>query len=516
MDKYPRIRFLGISTSIIKLEWLSQGKASSLSNFETAARNKRYEALGKACQEEGITSLLLGHHADDQAETILLRLARGLPGLRGLRGMEHAAPIPGCAGLYGVHRSGSPHKMVGSDRIGAKHEAKHEIPVLDIESGGVRVYRPLLGFEKDRLVATCLESKTPWHEDATNQDQTLTLRNAIRYLLKNNQLPKALRTSYLTKFSEKVRKRIQVQESLANNWFQTCEIMAFDNRSGALVVRLPRYLWDPTNHAVSEQASARKEVIPAALNLVSRMVDLVTPEQEYNRSSLGTAVRNLFAETAEEDQPQVPGFTSCSVQFIRVYMPLKPSRNKFRQATKKASKTKFRDEVSRLDIDHVWILKRQNYNHGDCPQVVVPPTNTDHSDAAGSPLIEPAEVEWSPWQLWDGRFWIRIQNGIQRLVKVRPLQLGDMRKVAGLSPALFRDRVKNVLSLIAPGQLRYTLPIIVDDSGKLLGLPSLNMALEPRSVRSTVAWEIRYKHVDIGAGAPKSIRRAALPGLDWS
>lgn len=61
---------------------------------EAAAREARYEALRKAAYDCGGATVLIGHTLDDQAETVLLALARG-GGPRGLAGMPAAREVDG-------------------------------------------------------------------------------------------------------------------------------------------------------------------------------------------------------------------------------------------------------------------------------------------------------------------------------------------------------------------------------------------------------------------------------------
>jgi len=63
---------------------------------QAEARVARYAALGAWCVANGLTRLATGHHADDQAETVLMRLARGA-GLSGLAGVRAKRPL--CSGV---------------------------------------------------------------------------------------------------------------------------------------------------------------------------------------------------------------------------------------------------------------------------------------------------------------------------------------------------------------------------------------------------------------------------------
>ncbi|MEU1966969.1 tRNA lysidine(34) synthetase TilS [Micromonospora sediminicola] len=61
---------------------------------EAAAREARYEALVEVARRHGAAGVLLGHTRDDQAETVLLALARGA-GPRGLSGMPERRDLDG-------------------------------------------------------------------------------------------------------------------------------------------------------------------------------------------------------------------------------------------------------------------------------------------------------------------------------------------------------------------------------------------------------------------------------------
>ena len=104
------------------------------------ARVARYDLLRDAADERGVLHLLLAHHQDDQAETLLLRLARG-SGVKGLSAMHHAQP-------------------------GANH----------------RLLRPLLNFPKARVAATAEATGWAIAHDPSNR-ATKYARTRIRNAL---------------------------------------------------------------------------------------------------------------------------------------------------------------------------------------------------------------------------------------------------------------------------------------------------------------------------------------------
>lgn len=98
------------------------------SDIQAAARGARYALLEQWCAAHAVLHLMLAHHRDDQAETLLLRLARG-SGVDGLSAMA-----------------------VVSERF------------------SVRLLRPLLGEPRDRLAATLRSQGQEWVEDPSNRD----------------------------------------------------------------------------------------------------------------------------------------------------------------------------------------------------------------------------------------------------------------------------------------------------------------------------------------------------------
>jgi tRNA(Ile)-lysidine synthase len=79
---------VGAQHSILTIDWPKRPS----SNLQARAREARYELLGKWALGQGISTVATAHHLDDQAETLLMRLARGA-GIGGLGSVRTRRPL---------------------------------------------------------------------------------------------------------------------------------------------------------------------------------------------------------------------------------------------------------------------------------------------------------------------------------------------------------------------------------------------------------------------------------------
>ncbi|KAI9188297.1 hypothetical protein H9P43_002688 [Blastocladiella emersonii ATCC 22665] len=144
------IRAQGIPADVLTVDWRDTPlDALPSAQLEDKARLHRYRLLAHACREHGASKLFVGHHLNDQIETVLYRLARG-SGLGGLGGMTH--------GL--------------ADYPVVQHPRDRD----------VKLVRPLLSVPKDRLVETCRALGIDAVTDPMNRDLHYQ-RNVIRGVL---------------------------------------------------------------------------------------------------------------------------------------------------------------------------------------------------------------------------------------------------------------------------------------------------------------------------------------------
>ena len=81
---------LGVPHRVLTIAW----EQKPTSRVQELARLRRYGALAEWARERGLRILATAHHANDQAETLMMRLRRGA-GLSGLAGMRHSVRVPG-------------------------------------------------------------------------------------------------------------------------------------------------------------------------------------------------------------------------------------------------------------------------------------------------------------------------------------------------------------------------------------------------------------------------------------
>jgi tRNA(Ile)-lysidine synthase len=126
------------------LRWTGAKPATGL---QEAARAARYRLLAAAARRAGARHVLTGHTLDDQAETVLLRMARG-SGLTGLGAMTRETRL---AALTGDGRA-----------LPRQRDA------------GLLLVRPLLEVPKARLVATLAAHGVMFADDPSNRDPRFT------------------------------------------------------------------------------------------------------------------------------------------------------------------------------------------------------------------------------------------------------------------------------------------------------------------------------------------------------
>jgi tRNA(Ile)-lysidine synthase len=163
---------------------------------EASARAARYAALDRAVTELRLTAVLLGHTLDDQAETVLLGLARGA-GARALSGMS---PVRGpyLRPLLGVDRA-TTHQACAEARAVAWQDPHNDDPAF----ARVRVRRrvlPVLEAELGPGVAAALaRSAAQLREDADALDALTPSTSSVKELA---ALLPALRSRALKRWAE--------------------------------------------------------------------------------------------------------------------------------------------------------------------------------------------------------------------------------------------------------------------------------------------------------------------------
>jgi tRNA(Ile)-lysidine synthase len=163
-------------------------------NIQAAARQARYDLMRTWCLKNKVPDLLLAHHQDDQAETVLMRLIRG-------------SGVDGLAAMSGVR-----------------------------ELDGVRLLRPLLTVPSTRLRATCRKFGQTWIDDPSNQNIAFD-RIKVRKLLAEMK-PLGLDAARL---AQTARHMGRARETLEQQTRQLASSIVELNSSGVACIDMPAF-----------------------------------------------------------------------------------------------------------------------------------------------------------------------------------------------------------------------------------------------------------------------------------
>ena len=202
-------------------------------SMETAARNARYEFFADCSVKHRCPKILLAHHADDQAETVLWNLLRGSHGFKGMR---------------------EEHGML---------------------AGGLRleVVRPLLGIRHADLIDWLVFHGHPWREDASNLEPV-----AIRNRLRNEVFPLLNEISGRDAVAALVRGAVDATEREDNESAAVREANLLDPQGRIHLPALKKLRTD------LQRAALRIYLIDAGISNISRELlerglDLTDPEK---------------------------------------------------------------------------------------------------------------------------------------------------------------------------------------------------------------------------------------------
>ena len=167
-------------TSFETLQYASENGLS----IEMAARELRYRWFGQLCQEHGYCAVVVAHHADDNAETLVLNMVRGA-GLKGLTGMKPVSPLPlsSRASLPPLSSRASLPPL-SSRASFPSLSSRASFPSLSSRaseaSREIYLLRPLLTFTRKQIEGHVFAWKVPYREDKTNASVEYR-RNSIRH-----------------------------------------------------------------------------------------------------------------------------------------------------------------------------------------------------------------------------------------------------------------------------------------------------------------------------------------------
>lgn len=220
--------------------------AEEKKSIELCARETRHEVFSKENKLRESAGVLLAHHADDQAETILFNLLRGSAGLRGMQ-----------------------NKQV-------------------IEDAEITLYRPILEITRAEIDAYITKHKLEYREDSSNADDFATrnrIRNEAIPLLENimgrKLTPALTRALIISEKKDRLLEEMVAHDSLLDPqgrlFLPSLEVMPLALQE----LTLHRYLKEQNVSNISQ------ELIQSAINLLdkSQPAKINLPQGRFLRRS---------------------------------------------------------------------------------------------------------------------------------------------------------------------------------------------------------------------------------------
>ncbi len=234
--------------------------------IEEISRRERYEFLERVCLKIGSKIVAVGHHADDNSETILHRVLRGT-GLRGLSGIPRSRRLS--------------------------------------SGGNVRVIRPLLRMTAASLCEYLANTGIAYREDRTNES-TEPMRNRIRHVilpLIETEVNPQVRDA-LTRLGEQAA---WINEYLRETVHRTFETLIISHTDQALTL--------------NADAMTRKSRIVQTELIRLAYLTFELGEQDLSFNHL-VSVQELIAEKGSGKQVKLPGGMTVEKRYHQLVFSL--------------------------------------------------------------------------------------------------------------------------------------------------------------------------------------------------
>lgn len=254
-------------------------------SIEMAARELRYSWFYELMAAEGYDFLAIAHNANDNAETLMLNLARGC-GIEGIGGIKEKVLIQ------------------------FEEDGEQEKPAKYI-------IRPLIGYSRQQIEKYALKWNVPFRTDSTNLQSDYS-RNRIR----NEVFPQLekINPSVIATFNRNIRhfqqagnilqKHIEEKCSLLCNWFETVDQL-MESRFGAAFCSLNLRM-----NMLEERRSLLICIVELAELMKEQEWEFWVYEISYPMGFSPAVIGNITKSLKEEDGPKK--FLSANGEIIAV------------------------------------------------------------------------------------------------------------------------------------------------------------------------------------------------------